>query len=471
MRGWDIDCHFFARTIVSTLGTEDPHDLDEASEADLVGGDEDEPAKPRHASDQIAADPGAIDPELGLELDRILSDRLVTMMYQPITSLQDGSVVGYEALARGPEGSPLASPAAMFAAAQDVDRVKELDLHCQTQAVVQARDVLLKSGHALFVNVEPSVIADAAFGRDPDAVNGLSSLLANVSSACPVVLEIADRFDDNSPAELLGVVMWARAQGFRIAIDDFSVGSLPLLPLLEPDVVKLAPSILTAEPDADLGLVLSVVRGQAERTGAAVVAQGIETDEDRAVAMSMGATHVQGFGVGLPAELSEAPLRIRSLEPVRASYAETANSPFELVANSLSTRTGPASLVEAFTLDLERQAASHPGSVVLSSFERGVSGRREIRDRYEALGETSSFVVALGVSLGQMQDVYSGGADPAEALSGERAIVVLTPHLSAALLARVAADNDGDREFAYALVYDRGLVTRAARLLIEHIEA
>jgi hypothetical protein len=134
------------------------------------------------------------------------------------------------------------------------------------------------------------------------------------------------------------------------------------------------------------------------------------------------------------------PLRIRSLEPVRASYTETANSPFELVANSLSTRTGPATLVEAFTLDLERQAASHPGAVVLSSFERGVSGRREIRDRYEAL-------------------------------SGERAIVVLTPHLSAALLARVAADNDGDREFAYALVYDRGLATRAVRLLIEHIEA
>jgi len=205
MRGWDIDCHFFARTIVSTLGTEDPHYLDEASEVNPVGPDDDEPAKPRHASDQVAAD---LD-DIGPELDRILSDRLVTMMYQSITSLQDGSAVGYEALARGPEGSRLASPVAMFAVAQEVDRVKELDLHCQIQAVVQARGVLLKSGHALFVNVEPSVIADS--------------------------------FGDNSTGELLGIVMWARAQGFRIAIDDFSVRSLPLLPVLEPDVAKLAP--------------------------------------------------------------------------------------------------------------------------------------------------------------------------------------------------------------------------------------
>jgi EAL domain-containing protein (putative c-di-GMP-specific phosphodiesterase class I) len=433
---------------VNTVGTEEPRDLET-----FPGGSS--------SSDHDVA-----------ELHRVLAEHLVTMRYQPITSLLDGSVVGYEALARGPEGSSLAAPADMFAAAEVAGRVRELDLLCQTQAVVQARDVLLKSGHALFVNVEPSVVADAAFGRNADAINGLSSLLANVSSACPVVLELSERYAYGSAAELLGIVMWARSQGFRIALDDVSERSLALLPLLEPDVIKLDRSILSAEPDADLGKLLRVVRSQSDRTGAAVVAQGIESDEDRAIALSMGATHVQGFGVGLPAELSEAPLRIRSLEPVRASYAETAHSPFELVANSLAVRTGRASLVEAFTLDLERQAATHDDAVILSSFERGVNGRRDIRDRYEVLAERSPFVVALGVSLGQMQGVYSGSADPAEALSGERAIVVLTPEFSAALLARVSASgSEGASEFAFALVYDRGLVTRAARLLIEHIDA
>ena len=71
------------------------------------------------------------------------------------------------------------------------------------------------------------------------------------------------------------------------------------------------------------------------------MAQGIETDQDRELALAMGATHVQGFGIGLPAELSEAPLRIRSLEPVRASFAESAVSPFDLVASSMAAATAP----------------------------------------------------------------------------------------------------------------------------------
>jgi len=269
-------------------------------------------------STQIAA------PTTGAELERILNDHLVTMMYQPISSLLDDSVVGYEALARGPEGSPLATPAAMFAAAEDAGRVQELDVLCQNQAVIQARDVLLKSGHALFVNIEPNVLVDAALGRDLDAAEHVSSLLRNVTSACPVVLEVSDRHTYDSPADLLAVTMWTRAQGFRVALDDVAVGTtnLAMLPLIEPDVIKLARGTLAARPDADLGLLLRVVRGQSERTGCAIVCQGVETAEDHELALSLGATHVQGYGVGLPEELSEAPIRIRSLEPVGAMWGE-----------------------------------------------------------------------------------------------------------------------------------------------------
>ena len=190
------------------------------------------------------------------ELDQIISKRLVAMVYQPITSLLDDSVVGYEALARGPETSPLATPAAMFSRAEVEGRTKDLDLVCQGQAVEQARDVLLKSGHALFVNVEPGVLADAAFGRDQEALDSFTALLENMQTACPLVLEISDRYPYESSAELLGIVMWARSYGFRIALDDVNVKprSLALLPLLEPDVIKLDRHVLTAKPNANLGL-------------------------------------------------------------------------------------------------------------------------------------------------------------------------------------------------------------------------
>lgn len=406
------------------------------------------------------------------ELDRIMQGRLVHMQYQPITSLLDDSVVGYEALARGPEGSPLATPAAMFEAAEMAGRIKELDLLCQDQAVVQARDVLLKSGHALFVNVEASVLCDAAFGRDPDAAASFSALLGNITAACPVVLEISDRYDFHSPAELLGVTMWARAHGFRVAIDDVGVQpkSLAILPLLEPDVIKLERGITSATPDADLGQLLSVVRSQSERTGAAVICQGIETAEERDIALSFGATHVQGYAIGYPEELSDAPLRIRSLEPVGASWGEPCQTPFELVANSSSLRTGTEDLILALTLDLERQAAENVDAVVLSSFEKTVNAPAAIASRYEHLAEELDFVVALGEDLGEMNGVFTGDVDPGDPLEAERAVVILTPQFSAALLARVAGGEVGNREYAYALIYDRGQVTRAARMLTAHVE-
>ena len=410
--------------------------------------------------------------EPSAELARIMDGRLVTMMYQPITSLLDDSVVGYEALARGPEGSPLATPAAMFEAAEQAGRLKELDLLCQDQAVVQARDVLLKSGHALFVNVEASVLCDAAFGRDADAAAAFAALLGNTTAACPVVLEISDRYDFHSPAELLGVTMWARAHGFRVAIDDVGVQpkSLAILPLLEPDVIKLERGITSATPDADLGQLLSVVRSQSERTGAAVICQGIETAEEREIALSFGATHVQGYAIGYPEELSDAPLRIRSLEPVGASWGEPCSTPFELVANSSALRTGTEDLILALTLDLERQAAENVDAVVLSSFEKTVNAPGAIASRYQHLAEELDFVVALGEDLGEMKDVFTGDVDPGDPLEAERAVVILTPQFSAALLARVAGGEEGNREYAYALIYDRGQVTRAARMLIAHVE-
>ena len=416
-----------------------------------------------------ALDPNALQGEA--ELDRIMNERLVTMMYQPITSLLDDSVVGYEALARGPEGSPLSTPAAMFQMAEETVRVRDLDLHCQDQAVLQARDVLLKSGHALVVNVESSVLSAAAFGHDPDAAQSFSSLLENITAACPVVLEISDLDDFSSNAELLGIAVWARSKGFRVALDDVGVSprSLSVLPLIESDVIKLQRGITNASPDANLGELLSLLRSQSERTGAAVVCQGIESEEEGQVALSFGGTHVQGYAIGYPEGLSDAPLRIRSLGPVGASWGEPCSTPFELVANSSQVRTGTENLMLALTLDLKRQALRSGNAVILSSFERTVGAPAAVASRYEVLADRCGFVVALGEDLGKMRGVFSGDVEGSDPLSGERAIVVMTPQFSAALLGRMAGGSGNDGKYAYALIYERAQGTRAARMLTGYL--
>jgi EAL domain-containing protein (putative c-di-GMP-specific phosphodiesterase class I) len=96
------------------------------------------------------------DATLAGELRRILDHRLVRSVYQPIVDLDTGSVVGYEALARGPVGSALERPDLLFATAHAVGAVAELEWACRAAAVSGALSAGLRQ--TLFVNVEPSLI-------------------------------------------------------------------------------------------------------------------------------------------------------------------------------------------------------------------------------------------------------------------------------------------------------------------------
>lgn len=416
-------------------------------------------------------------------LDEILATRALTMAYQPIVSLNDSSVIGYEALVRGPADTTLAMPDQLFATAAAAGRLHELDLACQAEAIRQAEGILGRSGHALFINIEPSTFGDRSGGRD-EAVHGIATAVAeaNLAHRFPIVLEMSERRPLNSPAELLELVGWARGQGFRIAIDDVGANpaSLALLPLLDPDVIKLDRSLLAAEPTPDTGLVCHAVRAQAQRTGASVVCEGIETDADRELALALGATHAQGFAIGHPQPLRRAPLRIRGLDRVDdfpdAADGADALTPFQLVAGTAEVRTGRKDLLLALSMDLERQAAVVGGACILSSFQRAYQLGLPTRIRYERLAASASFVVALGrgLSPSPLPGVFGGDLADDDPIVDEWDVVVLSPHFSAALLARDLGDTDApeaDRRFDFVLTNDRSTVVRSARLMMARVLA
>lgn len=97
--------------------------------------------------------------------------------------------------------------------------------------------------------------------------------------------EITERALTHNPAELLRAVRLMRACGCGIALDDVGAVSysLALLPFLVPDVIKLDMSLVQAWPDADQARILTAVSAYAERTGATVPAEGIETAARRGV--------------------------------------------------------------------------------------------------------------------------------------------------------------------------------------------
>src|ERR1700748_1335122 len=110
-------------------------------------GSEDVETQKAAAPVAAVADPAAA----GLRIEDVVRDRRVSAVFQPIVHLDSGGVVGYEALARGPAGSPFQSPGPMCAAAEAAGLAAELDLVAHAAAFKAAVAAELHSATSLFI--------------------------------------------------------------------------------------------------------------------------------------------------------------------------------------------------------------------------------------------------------------------------------------------------------------------------------
>lgn len=275
-----------------------------------------------------------VDRHAGVEvragLAEILAERLIQPLYQPIVDIDTRMVVGLEALARGPAGSGLEFPEQLFAAARAAGRLGELDMLCAERALECAIDAGERPP-LLFVNAEPAVLDQPLSPR----------LIELVCAGLPFreVLEFTERALPTVPGSMLRLAALTRAFGHSIALDDVGVEpmSLAFLPILEPEIIKLDMGLIR-EPDvATTVQVSTVVRAQARRTGAVVIAEGVETARDLEVARSLGARWGQGFLFGRPGPIGGTRHRYDAgagvaLPAPHSSYQEPVTTPFVVAA-------------------------------------------------------------------------------------------------------------------------------------------
>jgi diguanylate cyclase (GGDEF)-like protein/PAS domain S-box-containing protein len=405
------------------------------------------------------------------ELRAILAEGTVTPVFQAIISLETDDVVGYEALARGPKGSALERPDHLFATADAAGLTVELDWLCRARAVEGALTARLGRDTYLFLNCEP-----AAIGSDCPARH--AEIWARAQHELELVLEITERAVTSRPAELSRVVVEHRAAGRGIALDDLGadVRSLALLPFVEPDVIKLDLRLVQDRPSTDQAAIVSAVAGESERTGAAVLAEGIETDEHRAIALALGATLGQGFRWGRPAPLPrDAPTPRRVWRrPSVGVEAPAGRTPFAVVSVECPTARTTKGLLLPMSRHLEHRALRiGEGAVLLAAFQDARHFTTRTAARYGTLQRGASLVAALGVGLdAEPIDGVRGASIPADdRLAGEWSVVVVAPHFAGALVAQDLGDDgpDLDRRFVFATTYRRDLVIAAARTLLERV--
>ncbi|MAQ15767.1 MAG: hypothetical protein CMN30_13355 [Sandaracinus sp.] len=236
---------------------------------------------------QQAAEQRLLLREQATELDRALAT--LRMAYQPITD-RDGEPVGHEALMRVAT-SALPHPGAVIDRALSLGRLGEVSRRVMGRVALDAQ----RLRGDLFINIHPQDLFDPG----PDDLFGrLASL------AYRVVIEVTEAATIRDTGALQRRLTELRSRGFRIALDDLGAGfsALSRLALLEPDIVKLDMSLVR---DIDGSPKLQrIVRSLVElcsAEGAAIVAEGIESEAERTVLVELGCTHLQGYLLGRPA--------------------------------------------------------------------------------------------------------------------------------------------------------------------------
>jgi diguanylate cyclase (GGDEF)-like protein len=222
------------------------------------------------------------------EIQRILSERAIEPLYQPVISLTTGRLIGYEALARFPD-SPGRPPSTWFAQANACGLGPELEAAAIRAALER---VGRPPGTHIAVNVSPSALSTEA----------VKSVLPD--DLTEVTIELTEHEVYVGDSLLAHSIAQLRERGARIAIDDAGAGYAGLKQVMwvRPDIVKLDLELTRAihSDPVRMALVESLVRF-ARRVGATVCAEGIESYDDIEVLANLDVPWGQGYAIGRPA--------------------------------------------------------------------------------------------------------------------------------------------------------------------------
>ncbi|ADG83164.1 GGDEF domain-containing protein [Thermincola potens] len=231
------------------------------------------------------------------ELENIIRERKIRIVYQPIVNVKTGEIMGYEALTRGPEGSPLFSPVDLFQAAMDNQLLFALEQICREEALNNIQD--LKSYQQLFLNMNAEVV------NDPHFQNGKTKKCVTLRGFKPeqVTFEITERTAITDFDSFCRSLCHYREQGYTIAVDDAGAGysSLQAIVELRPEYIKLDMSIIrgihTSLPKQ--AIVEAMVK-LAAAVNAKIIAEGVETREELIALYNLGVHYVQGYYLARP---------------------------------------------------------------------------------------------------------------------------------------------------------------------------
>ncbi len=234
------------------------------------------------------------------ELLEILREKYIYPVFQPIVSLRDGKILGYEALSRIDTKTSIKNIEEFFQLGVMYGKTWEIEKLCRKKILQAYAGFPEKSKKGkLFINVNPLVMQDEKFKQNYTK----KQLQKRDINTNKIVIEVTERNTIDNLQEFKEIINHYKKQEYEIAIDD--VGScysgLNVIANLSPHYLKIDMALIRGI-DKD-PMRQAIVRGLVEMSNHAsfeLVAEGIETEEELKILMMLGVSYGQGYFIGKP---------------------------------------------------------------------------------------------------------------------------------------------------------------------------
>jgi diguanylate cyclase (GGDEF)-like protein len=325
---------------------------------------------------------------LTLKLRQILDQEKLQFVFQPVVDISQATILGYEALMRGPTGTPLERPDDLLRMAKACNLSLELEIAACTGAI-RAFAALHLPGK-LFLNLSASSIT--AFGLAGAGVLPGCAVEVGLSPS-RLILELTEHERVEDADALRAAFAVFAGQGVGLALDDFGDGrsSLRLWAELKPQIVKLDKFFVRGiHLDSRKVQVVRAILDLCAAFGTPLVAEGVEVSEELAVLRDLGCHFGQGYLFARPAACPAAEIGERARNVLSSSKISVMpnSSPRPDIADTIGRLKvqAPTACSSMSNADLTNLFANYPElhavAVVEKHYPIGLVNRRSFVEKF-----------------------------------------------------------------------------------------